>query len=43
MIAKLDFLCGNSTAMEIVNSKLKSFNMIIVDVFSGFSTVHVES
>ena len=25
--------------MQIVNSKLKYFNMIILDVFSGFSSV----
>ena len=26
-------------AMQIVNSKLKSFNMIIWDVFSGISSI----
>ena len=35
----LDFLSDNSTAMLIVNSKLKYFNMIIFYVFSGFSSV----
>ena len=28
--------------MQIVNSKLKYFNMIILDVFSGFSSVESE-
>ena len=28
--------------MQIVNSKLKYFNMIILDVFSGFSLVESE-
>ena len=36
---KLDFLRDNSTAMQSVNSKLQSFIMIILDVFSGFSSV----
>ena len=31
------FFLDNSTAMQIVNSKLKSFNMIYLDVFSGFN------
>ena len=35
-IAKLDFLWDNFTAMQIVNSKLKYFNMIILGVFSVF-------
>ena len=29
-------------SMQIVNSKLKYFNMIILDVFSGFSSVESE-
>ena len=28
--------------MQIVNSKLKYFNMIIFDVFSGFSSVEFD-
>ena len=28
--------------MQIVNSKLKYFNMIILDVFSGFCSVRYE-
>ena len=28
--------------MQILNSKLKYFNMIILDVFSGFSSVESE-
>ena len=32
-IGQLDFLLDNSTAMQIVNSKLKYLNMIISDVF----------
>ena len=35
----MDFLRDNYTAMQIVNPKLKSFNMIILKVFSGFSSV----
>ena len=38
-LAKLDFFYDNSTAMQIVNSKLKSFNMIYLDVFSGFNSI----
>ena len=30
---------SNSNAMQIVDLQLKSFNMIILNVFSGFSSV----
>ena len=32
----------DSSAMQIVNSKLKYFKMIILDVFSDFSSVESE-
>ena len=35
---KVGLLLDNSTALQILNPKLKYFNMIILDVFSGFNS-----